>query len=163
MSFLKRLFNRAAFIPLFYCVLFANISFAQTDSQNTPSFELAVGSLAQAKLKEVATIASTIGSSSDPRAIDILQSLLEGQLYFIKESERIVVAVLDPNDKKRFIIEDALSKEALGSTDKKSIKKIRTNNRLRGNLRTAIAKLSLSSPDVDRRSRKNSGGCRAKR
>ena len=151
MSFLKRLFNRAAFIPLFYCVLFANISFAQTDPQNTPSFELAVGSLAQAKLKEVATIASTIGSSGDPRAIDILQNLLEGQLYFIKESERIVVAVLDPNDKKRFIIEDALSKEALGSTDKKSIKKIRTNNRLRGNLRTAIAKLSLSSPDVDLR------------
>ena len=148
---LKRLLSRVAFVPLFFSCFFSQATLAQTTENAPSSFEATVSLLASAKLKEVATIVEDIETSGDARATHVLQTLLEGELYFVREDQRIVSAVPDINNKSLFVIEDIFTQESLGSVTKKTIKKIRTNNKLRGSLRTAIAKLSLSSADENQR------------
>ena len=151
MQLLNCLFNRAAFIPLIISLWFAPLFLSQALAESEKPFDVTVNQLAGAKLKEVATIATEIESSGDERAMFVLQTLLDGELYFIKDNQQMIKAVVDPNDKKQFLISDIYTNESLGSIEKKAIKKVRTNNRLRGALRTAIAKLSLSSPDPSQR------------
>ena len=99
MPSLKRLLYRAAFLCLLSFFFLSHYVYAQSGQVD---FESLVASLADAKLKATGTIAENIAGSKDPRAAHILQNLLDGQLYFVREDKRIIIAVLDPNDKKAF-------------------------------------------------------------
>ncbi len=83
-------------------------------------------------------------SSGDPRALAVLTALLEGRLYLRKGEEHLVTG-REVGDS--FQISDPLSGEDLGRAEKSEFKRLAINNKLRTQIRRALAGLSLSHPD----------------
>jgi urea transport system permease protein len=81
-----------------------------------------------------------IAASGHPAAAQVLIHLLEGELFFRTSDQRLVITGEDQ-------LKDALTAENLGEMNKDELDKISLNNKLRGQIRNAIAGLSLSSPD----------------
>ena len=82
----------------------------------------------------------------DDRVVPIMKHMLEGDLYYTKDSG-VMVYASEADD--GIAITDVLSGEPLGIVGKREISKIKVNNSLRGQLRNSIAKLSLNSPKSD--------------
>lgn len=97
-----------------------------------------------ANFKLKAAAVDTIADSADPRAGEVLQSLLDGRLYARRSDGRVVI-VTDATASPRLL--DATSGEALGSAPKSELKKIAINNQMRLTLRAAMARLNLRHPD----------------
>jgi len=106
--------------------------------------EAAVGQLAERSFKVKEEAAVAIANSGDPRATELLKALLGGDLYYRKDDGRIVYA--ERNDE-GYALTDALTGEALGSVGRRDARKVTINNRMRSDLRTRIAALTLASPD----------------
>ena len=81
--------------------------------------------------------------------LPLFEALLNGQLYLRKSDQEIVKVVIDQKG--------TLIEEDLFSNDKRPIefiseyKKIRTNNRLRAQLREIISRLGMRSQDYEKR------------
>ncbi len=106
--------------------------------------------LAGAKLKEVAAIVNELEVVGGAQALPLFQALIDGALFYTREEKRVVIAKRIENSK-RYLIKDALSGVELGTIEKKKIRKVKTNNRLRSGIRTAIARLNLFSDDISLR------------
>ena len=97
----------------------------------------ALADLAGGGFDERARAVAVLGASGDPRAATILQALSDG--------------ALDVTEDKRLVIEhggayaDALTGEAVQATGEPD--RVRVNNRLRGEIETAMARLNLFSKD----------------
>ncbi len=89
-----------------------------------------------------------LAATQDSRATQVLQSMLNGDLYY---SERLnTVVVLRATTAPAVAINAATGAE-LGEVSKRQLDKIRINNSLRGKLRTALAAIQLSSKDRNTR------------
>lgn len=97
----------------------------------------------------VEQLASTATLKNTKKTRDVLQYLVDGELYYIKANKHVVRAVIDEN--KTYTLTDILADEMFASVTKSKIKKIKTNNRLRGEIRGYIAKIDLSSSDKNTR------------
>ncbi|MCF2947944.1 urea ABC transporter permease subunit UrtB [Paraglaciecola aquimarina] len=86
-----------------------------------------------------------LGAIKDPKSRLILESLLEGELYYERSGFAIVRAQM--NDDKKYVLSYLLTDAQQQTVSKSKIKKIRTNNRLRGQIRDVLAKLDLTDPD----------------
>ncbi len=78
------------------------------------------------------------------RTVVILTAMLNGDLYYRKHDERVVIAQTGDAELALF---DPVTGEALGAAAKSDLKKVTVNNPLRGLLRNVIGQLSLSSPE----------------
>ena len=107
-------------------------------------FEPAVASLSDRSFKVKEQAVDVIAGSGDERAANILRALLDGDLAYRKEDQRIVFKT---ESDQGLILRDALSGEELGVAGKRDVKKIGLNNTMRGQLRAAIATLNLRHPD----------------
>jgi len=107
------------------------------DSSSDSGLSGALADLAGGGFDERARAVAALGASGDPRAATILQALSDG--------------VLDVTDDKRLVIEhdgayaDALTGEAVQVTGEPD--RVRVNNRLRGEIEAAMARLNLFSKD----------------
>ena len=121
---------------------------AQGPSQTpslAPSLADLVSQLPKASYSEKSKLASAITDSDDARTEPILKALVAGNLHATEEG-RVVIALKDDGP-----YEDALTGEELGMMEGIHLKKIRVNNRLRGEIHGLLARLSLSSPDEETR------------
>ena len=109
------------------------------------AFDQGVAQLKDRSFKIKAEGVDQIAASGHPAAAQVLNHLLEGELYFRNADQRLVVANKTDNS---YQINDALTAEELGEASKDELTKIPLNNRLRGQIRSAIAGLNLSNPDV---------------
>ncbi len=89
-----------------------------------------------------------LSNSGHPRAPMLLQELLEGRLYYIKKTGTPVIIEKQGS---KLLARDALSDEELGLFKKRKLKKISINNRLRQQLKVALARIKLSDPDPGQR------------
>ncbi|MGJ8694479.1 MAG: urea ABC transporter permease subunit UrtB [Thalassotalea sp.] len=147
---------------LFSCLLswqaLANAQDIKTDTASTiinePS-QLAqlVQQLPKTKLSKlpplVAKMAATATPANAKQTRAILQYLVDGELYYLKANKHLVRAVLDEN--KDYALTDVMADKVFEPVSKSKIKKIKTNNKLRGNIRGYIAKIDLSSVDKNTR------------
>lgn len=78
------------------------------------------------------------------RVLNLLQALLTGKLYYKKSDKTIVIA--NKVDGEYFIV-DVVSSKKSGPVSKRKLKKITVNNKLRRQLRSYIAQLSLGNDD----------------
>ncbi len=78
------------------------------------------------------------------RSAAILTAMLNGDLHYRKDDERVVIALAVETE---YRLTDPVTGEDLGSAEKSGLKKITVNNQLRGVLRNAIGQLNLSSDD----------------
>ncbi len=111
-------------------------------------FEDLVNALPEGSYSDRAGVVGAIAATGDARALGVLQSLTEGQLFKQKAGGRIV-ALSASGDPARMI--DAITGEDLGPYSKSAVKKIKVNNGLRREIRTAIGVLSLTSADPQAR------------
>tara|TARA_R110000744_G_scaffold71508_2_gene144101 strand:- start:8188 stop:9846 length:1659 start_codon:yes stop_codon:yes gene_type:complete len=143
---------------LFSCIIswqaLANSQVVNTDTVpkvNTQSSLLSelVQKLPNTELKKmpalVEEIATTANAANMNKTRDILQYLVDGELYYIKGNKQVVRAVSGENS--TYLLTDILTKQTFDPIKKSKLKKIKTNNRLRGSIRGYIAKIELSSSD----------------
>ncbi|MFT4607323.1 MAG: urea transport system permease protein [Chitinophagales bacterium] len=75
----------------------------------------------------------------------LLNAMAQGDLYYVKSNKRIV---LTKKQDSKIQLTDALTGEDLGLVSKRKVKKVSVNNRLRGQISTAISNFKLSSTDA---------------
>ena len=136
------------FSVLFFCLISLSGFADEKQKINTsPQSELSslVKQLPNSKLNQMAPLINQIAATSEPQVQNILQQLMGGDLYYLKSNKQVVSA--HSNAQKQYLLTDVLTTEELSPVSKSAIKKIRTNNRLRGQIRDLIANLDLNNPD----------------
>lgn len=143
---MKRLLS----VLLSYILLLPTMAQADVDVTNTdPTLSAIAKQLPNAKLKNMHNLVEKIAQTSAPQTRDILQFMLEGELYYLKSNKTLVRAVKAENAK--YTLTSIMTDETFEPVSKSSIRKIKTNNRLRGNIRSYLAELDLTSKDKDTR------------
>ncbi len=93
---------------------------------------------------------NAIGEIDDPRVLDVLLALREGQLYIHKGNKNFVIGRGESSEGLVRIV-DAVTGEKLDDIASGALSKIKINNRVRGAARTAISKIQLSAKDKSTR------------
>jgi len=110
---------------------------------NTDINEL-VAALNQSSFSAKGDAAEALAAFDHPRVIPVLQAMLKGNLYVRKSDDAIVIVRKHDNS---YAISDAVSAKLYGDVSEQALKKIKTNNQLRGKIRGLVAELSLNNPN----------------
>lgn len=124
----------------------ADVQTVQPSNENDAALYSLAAKLPSAKLNQMESLVTEISQVPHPKTREILSLVLNGDLYYIK-SNRLLVAAIKVG--KEYELTDVLHDSELASVKKSKIRKVRTNNRLRGLIRSAIAVLDLNSPNKD--------------
>ena len=120
-------------------------------SVNTDStLAVLVKQLPKTKLKKMAPLVDKIAKITHGNTRDILQFMLSGELYYLKTNKTVVHAIEGENS--LYKLTDVLTTKPLASVKKSGLRKVKTNNRLRGNIRNYIANIDLTNKDKSRTS-----------
>jgi urea transport system permease protein len=130
---------------LFFYVISFNVSAAVNEPQNNSELLALVEQLPSTNLNEMAPLIEQIAATSEPQVRAILEPLMEGELYYLESNNQVVSVV--KNEQNQYELTDVLTAESLPAVKKSAITKIRTNNRLRGQVRDLLANLDLASKD----------------
>ena len=114
--------------------------------QAPSSLEEIVQALATARRNEIPALVENIAELEDSRRRSFLESMLEGQIYFTRQEERVVKAV---RIEEQFQISDSLTGEDLGLVGTRAVGRVSVNNSLRRNLRLLIAGIDLGNEDPE--------------
>lgn len=129
-------------------ILLISLQWLFTGALWANSFEETVPELLlKSKIKKAQAI-ETLSELGDERVLTTFQAMLDARLYYKKSNNQLIVITKEQDS---IAAVNLTSGEALGKIDKKSIKKVRINNKLRRLLKTKIALLELSSKDRDLR------------
>jgi urea transport system permease protein len=113
----------------------------------SPALEALVCSLPDKKLRDLSNSVTELPALGDETILPLLKALLEGDLYYRKDNRQVVSAKKQA-DSKDYQLFDYTTLASLDSVEKKAIRKVRKNNKLRSQLRTVIARLNLFSKQV---------------
>ncbi len=128
---------------LLACLPLATAVAAPPDSAD---FETTLAGLTQSSFKKKTAAVSALTELKDERVFAVLNAMLESRLYYRKSDKRVVYA---EKTSAGYRITDTLSGQDLGSAEKRELKKVSTNNKLRKYLRGRIATLSLANEDPE--------------
>lgn len=144
-----RFAQRFILVLLVFCTLLSTASevLAATETPQD-TFAAAVDLLKENSFSKKAEAITQLQGLDDPRSLPILKALFQGNLYIRTLDERLVIA--EPRGP-GFALTDVVSGEQAVVVAKDELKKIVINNQLRRALRGAIARLSLSSKEAERR------------
>nr|WP_244489050.1 urea ABC transporter permease subunit UrtB [Devosia sp. Root635] len=107
-----------------------------------------VDALAPGSFKDREAAIGNLVASGDQRAVPVLETLLEGELYFDEASGKVVFTSA-PSGKGA--IADPITGADLPDLAEGGLEKVKVNNNLRRVLRTAIGQMTLLSPIRDMR------------
>ncbi len=138
----RKLISLIALLLAIACALPAR---AQTDDASLTTL---VDALAPGNFKEREAAAAALAATGDARAVPVLQTLLDGELYAIEAAGKVVF-VAESGD--GYAAADPVTGAALGTFAKSDLDKVRVNNGLRRVLRTLIGQMTLLSRDRDTR------------
>jgi len=133
------------FSLFFFCVMSFNAA-AVSELPENSALEALVQQLPATKLKQMAPLIEQIAATSQPQVQNILQQLMDGDLYYLKSNKQVVSA--HKNAQKKYALIDVLTLAELPAVKKSALKKIKTNNRLRKQIRDVIANLDLTHSAV---------------
>ncbi|MDH5323946.1 MAG: urea ABC transporter permease subunit UrtB [Gammaproteobacteria bacterium] len=119
-----------------------------SEAQNATTLEQLIPQLSDKSFKTKKNAIRQLENIDSPRVLPILQTFLDGDLYYLKSDGTVVIAKAE-SDKQRFTLYQALDNKNLGLYPKTDIKKIPTNNSLRKLLRTIIAGKQLNDSDAE--------------
>jgi len=106
----------------------------------------AVRALNQGSFNNKIEAVGNLQSLKDKRSLVILYAMLEGRL--LSDEDKLQFVIKNENT---VTLLDAFSGEEALNISPSDFKKVRTNNRLRRNIRTAIAGIELNAEDADKR------------
>ena len=117
----------------------------QTESAPADLYVAALDLLKERSFKKKAQAVDQLQAIDDSRVLKTFKYLLKGKLYYRKEDKLIVYLEENGDD---YTATNTITDESLGTIEKSDFKKIIANNKMRRQLRGAIAQLSLGSPDA---------------
>ncbi|GAB3488926.1 urea ABC transporter permease subunit UrtB [Marinomonas epiphytica] len=129
------------------CCLFGALSFSVNASQPSQTNTL-LAELTGAKLKEMAPILEQLATNEGESILPLFETLLAGDLYYLKANKQVLG---QSKDQGTTLYKDIFSQDLVTVLSKRDVKKIRVNNKLRSFLRSAIARIQLTSADPDSR------------
>jgi urea transport system permease protein len=112
---------------------------------DTASFQSGVKQLEMNSFDSVEPGIKQIANSQLPEAITVLNALVNGNLYLLKETRELVLVKSKEGD--TYIIQKLEGKSKPIKVDRFDVKRIRSNNHLRKVARGLAAGLSLQNPD----------------
>jgi len=127
-------------------MLLSSVSWATSLSNEQLGAELQ--QLTKSKLKINERIIAKLSESEHPRLEAIFTAYLNDNLYFDKNTKRLMILI---GEQSPYHAIDAISAEKLDTVETSQIKKIRSKNKIRAMLRAAISKLQLSDPNPTKR------------
>ena len=104
--------------------------------------------LVGAKLKKMPSLIVNLEDSRE-FALPMLRAMLEGNLQFQKSDKKLVIIV--SSSAGEISVVDAVTGEILPVVEKKALKKIRVNNKLRIQIRQIISRITIGSKDASLR------------
>ena len=110
------------------------------------NFDAALAVLPQANFKSLPQLLEGIAELDDQRVNALFVHLSQGEVYFLKSDNRVFY-VLDQADGSARII-DVLNGELSQGIEKKQLSKVKTNNRIRGDIAQLQAQLNLNHADT---------------
>jgi len=102
--------------------------------------------LTQVKLSKAAAVLDQLESISAGEILPLFNAMRSGELYYDRASFTLLAIRADGVGKLTAV--DVMTNEYLGAIEKKSIKKIRVNNKLRVHLKKSITRINLNSVNV---------------
>jgi urea transport system permease protein len=118
-----------------------------TNAQATESetrYEALLKQLPTTRLSKMAPLVDKIAAQPSPQVPTLLQHLMEGKLYYLKAANELVY--IQENQQQTYDLTSVLKSKALAPVSIYALKKIRTNNRIRGQIRDLLANIYLSNP-----------------
>jgi urea transport system permease protein len=122
------------------------VGFAHGQTADDAQFLASVGELREASYADKAAIADRLIKSGHPRVRPVLTAMLEDRLVFRNEDNKPFLLKSADGDPVTLI--DPLTLKETGSASADTVSKVGTNNSLRRELRTNLARFTLSSPDA---------------
>ncbi|WP_426357187.1 urea ABC transporter permease subunit UrtB [Pseudocolwellia sp. HL-MZ19] len=101
--------------------------------------------LPSTKLSKMPLLIDQLSQTKAPQVKQTFNALINGDLYYLKANKQIVNAQRNTDNKYELI--DVLTNTKLEAVTKSKIRKVKTNNRLRGKIRSLLAQLDLTFPD----------------
>ena len=145
---MTRVLPRARSCAAAALLLLAALSPTAAAGAEPVAFEAAVAQLAERSFAVKEEAVAAIAESGDPRAVELLEALLAGDLHYRKDDGRVVYAERAGTG---WALTDALTGQALGEVGRRDARTVTINNRMRSGLQAAIAALTLASPDAAQR------------
>jgi len=146
---LQRLLPLIVSLVTVFSTIIPTLAAAEQDPATTNTntlFLQTLDNLKQQSFKKKGAAITQLQAREDPRVLIVFKAMLDGKLYYRKNDKLIVI--ISPMDEGIAII-DVINQKSLGIVEKSTLKKISTNNRLRKQLRGAIAQLNLQHPDSE--------------
>ena len=124
------------------------VGFSAVAHAEESTFQTGVENLVAKSFKDKIKGAQQITQSGDERAERILNALLDKQLFYTQSDKTLVFydKAIDANQ-----AELVVSGETLKLENAKSIKRVKTNNKMRGQIKQLLANIQLSNPDPSMR------------
>ena len=122
--------------------------FGSAEDKATSDFTSTLNKIATASMQEREAAVQQLISLKEPRTLIILQGLLDGQLYKLRDGDKLVLA---KQQDKGFSLTDAASGDDLGTKESIEIQKIPLNNSLRVLLKKSLGSLQLNSNEINTR------------
>lgn len=113
-------------------------------SESSVEFADVIQGMYKASYSKKGEYIKSIALSGHPEALTVLKALSSGDVFAIKSSREVVIAVKAGSE---YSAINPVTKETVGTFKKKQIKKVRINNKLRRQLRGVVAMLELTHPD----------------
>ena len=121
------------------------IQAGSVQAQGNTIQELAAG-LAGADFNETSRIVDQIAATGDSGAVPLLEALVAGDLYYRKSDNAIFIA---ESGGPGYLLTDPFTGAAAGEAGRRDVVKVRVNNSLRRDIRSALGGLTLMSTDAD--------------
>ncbi|HIC39847.1 MAG TPA: urea ABC transporter permease subunit UrtB [Piscirickettsiaceae bacterium] len=126
-------------LVLIVSLVFSPQSFASNDDlQNT------ISQLTAKKLRTKLQVVENIIHNKSPKVEFVLESLLEGKVYYIKSNKKVVYVV---KENREYLAKDLLNGNSLGKFSKRQLKKVGINNKIRQKIKIGLSMLSLTHSD----------------
>ncbi len=99
--------------------------------------------LTRVSLRKMEPLIQALEKAGGDSLLPLFETLQDGRLYYQQSDLTLIDVTKNPDGE--YIAKDVYSKKVLGPVDKKTIKKIRVNNKLRGIISDTMARLELNA------------------
>ena len=137
--------HRLSILPVILVLLSGLLMNATALASTTVTSEVDWQALSQGSYEQKGEAIKAIAEQNPPQTVAVFKAMLQGELYFAKETERLY-RMTETEDQYRF--SSLLDDEVITQDRKHGFSKVRINNNLRGLLRQALAGLQLGSKDA---------------
>ncbi|MER2491122.1 urea ABC transporter permease subunit UrtB [Catenovulum sediminis] len=126
-----------------FCLIFTMlISALSATASAAEDFDALINQLPHKNLRNITPLLEKIAAQDDERVRFVLTEIVNGDLYYLKSNKQVVSIRKTPDGD--YQLTAILGAQALENQSKSAMKKIRTSNRIRSDIRGLLAQLDLT-------------------